>query len=221
MSNSAINAILNETTDFESSSIYANSFYAKKKKEALGRGLNNMLGNNGKNGTGTQFENGMPSPRATPGVEDGRVDTDKARQAAQGTEVTEEQEAARSVLDRIEDEKQRRATETAKNAEVGKNNPNDDQEMGEASDGEDNDSEDNDSDYEPGAGDVDPEEIRERARVMSCSSKNYREILGIEEAYNTLKEERTAVLAACRNLGTLIHPDYSNDENAEVAFKSK
>jgi hypothetical protein len=184
--------------------------------QAAGTAVSNMLGNKSKNGTGTQVKNGLVTPGVTPEVEDGRVDAEKARQAAQGTKVTqEEQEAARRVLGFIAAENQRQATGT--NAEVVTNNPKDDQEMEEAGGG------DNDDDYKPGAGDddEDEDEINERARVMSCSSTNYREILGIEESYNTLKEERTAVLAACRNIGTLIHPDYSNNENAEVAFKSK
>jgi hypothetical protein len=87
--------------------------------------------------------------------------------------VTEEQEAARSVLDYIKDKKQRQATETIKNIKVGKNNLNNNQEIEEASNSEDNNSKDNNSNYKPGTSDVDPEEIRERVRVMSYSLKNY------------------------------------------------
>jgi hypothetical protein len=56
---------------------------------------------------------------------------------------------------------------------------------------------------------------------MSYSLIDYQGILGIEEAYNTLREEQTAVLAIYRDIRTLIHPDYSDDQNAKEAFKNK
>jgi hypothetical protein len=48
MSNSVIDAIFNETTDFERSSIYAKSFYTKKKMQAV---INNLLANSNEMGT--------------------------------------------------------------------------------------------------------------------------------------------------------------------------
>jgi hypothetical protein len=56
---------------------------------------------------------------------------------------------------------------------------------------------------------------------MNCGLKNYREILGVEEAYNSLKKERTAILNAYKDLRTLIYPNFSNDDNAKEAFISK
>jgi hypothetical protein len=57
--------------------------------------------------------------------------------------------------------------------------------------------------------------------VINCGTKNYQKILGVKEAYNSLKEEKTAILNAYRDLRTLIYPDFSNDNNAKEAFISK
>lgn len=65
------------------------------------------------------------------------------------------------------------------------------------------------------------EERKAIKRVISYYSKNYREILGIKENYNTLKEEKTEILEIYRNLRTLIHPDFSDNKNTKKAFRSK
>jgi hypothetical protein len=43
--------------------------------------ISNILGTNGKNGTETQFYNGLLTLKATPGVKDSRVNANKVRQA--------------------------------------------------------------------------------------------------------------------------------------------
>lgn len=152
----------------------------------IGQAVNDVLGKNGKNGTGTQVQNGLATPDTTPAPEDARIAADNARRAA---------EAAAAAA----------------------NNPNDDQEMGEGSEDDDG------GEFNPGGGGTDEEEEEKEAieRVMGCGSKNYREILGVEEAYNSPKEEKAAILNAYRDLGTLIHPDFSDDDDAEEAFISK
>ncbi len=56
---------------------------------------------------------------------------------------------------------------------------------------------------------------------MECNLNAYWEILDVKESYNTRKEEKTAILSAYRDWGALIYPDWSDDKNAEAAFKSK
>jgi hypothetical protein len=71
---------------------------------------------------------------------------------------------------------------------------------------QESDDDDNGSEYDPDG--ADPEKEKEaRKRVMNCDLNNYRETLGVKEAYNTLKEEKAAILKAYRDLGTLIHPN--------------
>jgi hypothetical protein len=170
---SKINQILGEATVFEQ------NFILPRKMAAAVTGMSNDLGVDGKVKRGTEIRNGLASPEPTPGVEDGRIDADKARQAAEA--------AASGSTDQV---------------------------MGEADDDE------GDGDYNPGGG-SDEEEREARKRVMSCDSKNYRQILGVKETYANPVEEKTVILDAYRDLGALIHPDFSDDDNAEIAFTSK
>jgi hypothetical protein len=78
----------------------------------------------------------------------------------------------------------------------------------------------NDGDYRPG-GSSDKEETDAIKRVMGCKATEYRKILGVEETYTSPTEEKMAILLAYRDLGALTHPDFSNDEKAETASKSK
>jgi hypothetical protein len=142
------------------------------------RNMSNDLGVGGKGKRGTEINNGLVSPEATPDLEDGRIDAEKARQAAEAVA-----------------------------------NGSTDQDMGEADDDE------GDGDYNLGSGSDEEEEARKR--VMSCDSKNYRQILGVKETYTNLVEEKTAILNAYRDLGALIHLDFSDDDNAKSAFTSK
>jgi hypothetical protein len=91
--------------------------------------------------------------------------------------------------------------------------------VGENDGGDDDDDDDEDGDFK--AEDDDEEANEARKRVMNCDEKNYREILGVNEAYSTRKEERTAILDEYRDLGALLHPDFSDDKDAEAAVKSK
>ncbi|KAJ9655779.1 hypothetical protein H2201_008729, partial [Coniosporium apollinis] len=55
--------------------------------------------------------------------------------------------------------------------------------------------------------------------VLKYGKKEYRRILGVNDNYNTQKEEKEEVLKAFRKRGTLTHSDYNTDKNAEKAFK--
>ncbi|KAJ9646381.1 hypothetical protein H2199_002430 [Coniosporium tulheliwenetii] len=57
--------------------------------------------------------------------------------------------------------------------------------------------------------------------VLKYGKKEYRRILGVNDNYNTQKEEKEEVLKAFRKRGTLTHSDYNTDKNAEKAFKSE
>ena len=118
-------------------------------------------------------------------------------------EATPEVDAARVEADR--------ARQHAEAAAAAKGQQ--DQEMLEASDPED-------GEYRRG-GEIDEEENEARNRVMSCGSKEYRKILGVEETYDTPAEEKREILNAYRDLGSLIHPDFTDAAGAEKAFRSK
>jgi hypothetical protein len=75
MNNSKIDTILNKATVFERSSTYL------KKMETLGRGINSILGKNGKNETGTQFPNGIATPGTSLEPNKARNKAENARQA--------------------------------------------------------------------------------------------------------------------------------------------
>jgi hypothetical protein len=110
---------------------------------------------------------------------------------------------------RVAADKERQAAEAAAEAAA---NGSQDENMKDDDDGDD-------GDYRPG--ELDEEEKEARKRVMSCPSQNYREILGVKEAYDNPIEEKAEILKAYRNLGMLIHPDFNDDEEAEEVFKSK
>jgi hypothetical protein len=73
---SNIDQILGEATAFERNLILI------RKMAAPGTDMSNDLGVDGKGKGGTEINNGLATPNATPAVDDGRIDADKARQTA-------------------------------------------------------------------------------------------------------------------------------------------
>lgn len=118
---------------------------------------------------------------------------------------------------RIAADNARRAAEAAEAAKAAAGNPTNDHEIGEG------DGDGNGNKYKPSGGGTAEEEEEKEAikRVINCGTKNYREILSVKKAYNSLKEEKTAILNAYKDLRTLIYPDFSDNDNAEEAFISK
>jgi len=80
---SNIDQILGEATALERNLILI------RKMAAAGTDMSNNLGVDGNKQGGTEVRNGLVTPQATPAVEDGRIDADKARQAAVAAAVAE------------------------------------------------------------------------------------------------------------------------------------
>jgi hypothetical protein len=173
MSNSAIDTLLNKTTAFERNFIY------HKKMATLG-------GKNGKNGTGTQFTNGILTPGTTPEPDIARVEADKARQEA-------------AVIAQAPQNPEAQAPQNQQDPK-GEN-------------------EDNSGDYRPSNGTKEEEEAIKR--IMDAKKTQPRKILGVLRNYETPAQEKTEILKAYRNIGTLIHPEFCQNESADEAFDSK
>ena len=176
MNNSSIDSIFNETTPFERSPIYT------KKMETIGQTFNDVLDKNNKNQRTTENQHGVVTPGATPAVDDGRVEAEKARRAA----------------------------ELAENAPAnGQNDP----------PPEGNDSEEDEEDEEKK--EPTEEQIDAVQRVLKWKSTDYRNILGVQDKYDTPEVEQKEILDAFRVLGTLIHADHVKGKRTKTAYESK
>jgi len=151
--------------------------------ETIGQAFNDVLDKSNQNQRTTENQHGVVTPGATPAVEDGRVEAEKARRAA----------------------------ELAGNAPAnGQNDP-----PPEGTDGEE-DEEDEEQKREPTEEQNDAVE-----RVLKWKSTDYRNILGVQDKYDTLEVEQKEILDAFRALGTLIHADHVKGKKTKTAYESK
>jgi hypothetical protein len=154
--------------------------------------VRSTLGKNDKNGIGTQFPNGLATPGTTPALEDGRVEADNARRAAEA--AAQAPQNPQVVTAQVPQNPQ--GATAANEEEV-----------------------DNSGEYHP------PKDSQEEEnaiqRILSLPSNKPRKILGVGRIFDTPAMQKTAIVNAFRDVGTLIHPDYTNSPGAEAAFDSK
>jgi hypothetical protein len=65
------------------------------------------------------------------------------------------------------------------------------------------------------------EQIDAVQKVLACGQKEYRKILGVNDAYTDPKKEQEDIMNAFRKLGMLTNPDYNKAKKSEEAFRSK
>ncbi|KAF8856253.1 hypothetical protein BDZ45DRAFT_745565 [Acephala macrosclerotiorum] len=187
--NTKIDKLFSETTAFE------RQFALPRRK--MGEGTETGGGNGQRE---TQVNNGLTTPAATPEVDQGRIDAEKARAAAAAAASTDEQNLP----------------------EEQENPENNEGEEGQQGD-DDEDDDDEDDDYHPPEDREVTKEQREAVQhVMSCKeTKQNRKMLRIEPtaSYVTPQEEAKEILKNFLMMGMLTHDKFNSDPQAEEAFR--
>jgi hypothetical protein len=80
-----------------------------------------------------------------------------------------------------------------------------------------------DDEEEEGDDKSDPNEEQNQAiqRILQLKKDDYRNILGVQDKYDTPSAEQEDILNAARKLGTLIHPEFIKGNNTRKAYNSE